>query len=715
MLSLDQTAPVPLPTRADAAHLDHDGWRHPLLHTILLFSSLLGLVVCGPSAFLAVKTGEPLVAVADVLALLGIIGLFWAKGLPFRLRAALLCGILFLLGAMLLLRVGPVAQIYLFSSSILTTILLGRNPGLLSAALNTGTLALVVGTGEAAPGIAMPGWEGNAFAWMVLTLNFTAVNLVLVLALGNVLANLDAGLKREQSARRSLERSEQTLRESAARFRLLSSATNDALWDWDIASDEMWWSEGLETLFRYRKGEVRPTLCSWFSRIHPGDCPRVVPALRAAMDEGLDYWSGEYRFRRGDGSWAWVMTRAQILSDDEGRPLRIVGGMTDRSDRRAAEQQLAEQAALLEQAQDAILMRDLQGRTRYMNKKAENLYGWSRAEALGQYVGQMQFAKTLEQLVAATDTTLATGSFNGELEQVNRLGQSVLVEARWTLLRNEDGTPDGILAINTDITEKKRLEQLAFRSQRLESVGTLAGGIAHDLNNIITPILMSAGTLREEEEALGSAMDPDRLQDLVIMETCAKRASDLVRQILGFARGYEGQRTDTSVAGVIADVQKMVKETFPKGVQAVVRCPSELPLVRADPTQLHQVLMNLAVNARDAMDNNGTLTMSVEETVFDDVYAGMHPEAAPGPYLCLQVTDTGKGMEKAVLERIFEPFFTTKSVGQGTGLGLSTTHSIIKSHGGFITAYSERGKGTSFRVYLPISSRAAVEEPAVNA
>lgn len=236
-----------------------------------------------------------------------------------------------------------------------------------------------------------------------------------------------------------------------------------------------------------------------------------------------------------------------------------------------------------------------------------------------------------------------------------------------------------------------------FRAQRLESIGTLASGIAHDLNNILTPILAVAQLL--------PLKFPDVYEQdnhlLEILENSAKRGADLVKQVLSFARGVEGKRMALQLKHLIREVVKILKETFPKSVEVYIDIAPDLWLVSGDGTQLHQVLMNLCVNARDAMLNGGTLSICAENLLIDENYARMHLEAKTGPYTVTTVSDTGVGIPREVLDRIFEPFFTTKEQGKGTGLGLSTVIGIVKSHGGFVNVYSEVGSGTSFKIYLP--------------
>jgi nitrogen-specific signal transduction histidine kinase len=259
------------------------------------------------------------------------------------------------------------------------------------------------------------------------------------------------------------------------------------------------------------------------------------------------------------------------------------------------------------------------------------------------------------------------------------------------------------------VTEEKRLAAQFLRAQRMESIGTLAGGIAHDLNNVLAPIMMAIEVLRSK------ISDPGGQRILTTIETSAKRGADIVRQVLAFGRGVKGDRILVQLKHVINEVVKIAGETFPKSIEIKTDIPRDLWTVSADPTQMHQVLLNLLVNARDAMPKGGTLTISAENIKLDESYSPMHPEAKPGAHVSIVITDTGTGIPTDIREKIFEPFFTTKEIGMGTGLGLSTTLAIVKSHAGFINLESELGHGTTFSVYIPAtgtasSVAAAIEE-----
>jgi PAS domain S-box-containing protein len=258
----------------------------------------------------------------------------------------------------------------------------------------------------------------------------------------------------------------------------------------------------------------------------------------------------------------------------------------------------------------------------------------------------------------------------------------------------EDNPEEGVCFV-LDLTERKKLEQQFLRAQRMESIGTLAGGVAHDLNNILAPIMMSIEILKM------TATDPQARGILETIEVTSKRGADIVRQVLSFARGIEGERVEVQAKHLLKDIETIVRDTFPKNIRLVLTVPSDTWTIVGDPTQLHQILLNLCVNSRDAMPGGGSLTVCVENCMLDEHYAAMNLQAKAGHYVLISVTDTGTGMLPEVRDKIFEPFFTTKAVGRGTGLGLSTVMAIVKSHDGLINVYSELGRGTTFKVYLP--------------
>jgi nitrogen-specific signal transduction histidine kinase len=275
------------------------------------------------------------------------------------------------------------------------------------------------------------------------------------------------------------------------------------------------------------------------------------------------------------------------------------------------------------------------------------------------------------------------------------------VESRQTLIRDERGQPKARLCIDTDITDRKKLEEQFLRAQRMENIGLLAAGIAHDLNNMLAPILLAAPMLRDH------VADTSALSLLNTLEKSAERGANLVRQILAFAHGSSGDHRLLQVKHLLRDIAAVVTSTFPKTIQFEDFFPGDLWPIKGNPTQIHQVLLNLTVNARDAMPDGGTLRLKAENRTLDENEAQGIPGARPGAFIVLLIEDTGSGIPPDVLKQMWQPFFTTKDPGKGTGLGLSTVRGIIENHDGFIDVQTTVGRGSAFRVYLP-----AAENPA---
>jgi PAS domain S-box-containing protein len=443
-----------------------------------------------------------------------------------------------------------------------------------------------------------------------------------------------------------------------------------------------------------------------FERFIPPDELAATRAVFARLVAGEPLVRYENDWLAGDGSHrriAWANT--SLL--DGGEVRFVVATGVDITEQRRAESLLRDQARLLDEASDAILVRDLEHRLTYWSRGAERLYGWSAEEAVGRPTVDLGIYFDASDYLTAFETTLSAGHWSGELRQRTKAGERVVVQSRWTLVHDRDGRPASVLAINSDVTERKRLEQQLLRAQRLESIGTLAGGIAHDLNNVLSPILTSIQLLRrlETEDERSAAL-------LDAVESSALRGADLVRQVLAFARGSGGERVPLQVAHVLRDALKILGETLPKSIELEFTIAPDLWAIRGDPTQIHQAIMNLCVNARDAMPHGGRLFVRAENVRIDEQYARMNPESKPGRYVRVAVTDTGTGIPAAILDRIFDPFFTTKEQGQGTGLGLSTVLGVVKGHDGFVSVQSEPLQGTEFVLHFPAAVIAPVEAEA---
>jgi PAS domain S-box-containing protein len=407
--------------------------------------------------------------------------------------------------------------------------------------------------------------------------------------------------------------------------------------------------------------------------------------------------------RAMQGGAADYLTKAGLDAEILERALRYA------RERARSGHEIHRQAALLDETRDAICAYDLDGKITYWNDGAARMTGYERSD-----VGDLTSADCLcgadrGTVECAWDTVQTKGEWAGELNQTTRSGDPLIVKSRWTLVRDAAGAPAAVLVINTDVTERKRLERQALRSQRMESIGRLVGGIAHDLGNLLVPILLGVSVLRERH---GGTERTERT--LRMIEKSAERGSDMVDRVLAFARGVEGERRPLDLAEIAEEVEQLVEESFPAGITFEASLPSALPPVRGDATQLQQVLVNLSVNARDAMPDGGRLSLDARAVDLAEGDRRLVPTAAPGRYVHVCVQDTGDGIPPDVLDKVFEPFFSTKPSDDGTGLGLSTVYSIIDSHGGFVDVQSEMGEGTSFDLFLPVSeepAEEAAEEP----
>jgi len=404
----------------------------------------------------------------------------------------------------------------------------------------------------------------------------------------------------------------------------------------------------------------------------------------------------ELRVRNKRANWERTFDYGgTLVRDANNRPLMAIVTVSDITERKQAEARLLEQANIINRAQDAIIIQNFEDELiTFWNKGAEHVYGWNANEMLGKPIGRLIFADETDR-VASRQQLVSTGEFHGELKQAAKDGREIIVNTRATRIRNADGVPRSVILINTDVTEQKKLETQLLRSQRLESIGTLASGVAHDLNNVLVPILMASHSLRSQVST------PESTALVSMVEESGRRGAEIVKQVLTFARGVEGERVKINPRHLIDEMADIARKTFPKSIRITSGSAENLWPIEGDPTQLHQVLLNLAVNARDAMPDGGSLSFAAENFTVDEHYASITPNAEPGPHVVVRVSDNGSGIPRATLDKIFDPFFTTKEVGKGTGLGLSTALGIVKSHGGFISVYSELGKGTTFKIFLP--------------
>jgi two-component system, cell cycle sensor histidine kinase and response regulator CckA len=487
-------------------------------------------------------------------------------------------------------------------------------------------------------------------------------------------------------------RNEEELKLYSERLTQATTAASIGIWEWDLRSNQLFWDQRMFEIYGHPKMPTVP-LEVWLQAVHPEDAEKLRNSLKNTVTENR-HDPIEIRILRRDNALRYVQISACVALDDEDKGRRVVGIHLDITERKGAELKMQEQANLLELASDAIVVRGLDEKVRFWNDGAHHLYGWTAEEALGGDFVKMTYEDptAFEQ---AKKILFERREWSGEVRKVRKGGNEIIVASRWTLLSDDSGRPRAILVIDTDITEKKQLEALLLRNQRLESIGQLAGGIAHDLNNILSPILMGAQMLRRNPNT------PENPYVLAMIEASAQRGADIVKQVVGFAKGVEGKRVLVQPRYVIGEVGRIIREAFPKSITFKIQEPKNLWPIMGDATQVHQVLLNLAVNARDAMPNGGTLTIKAENIALDEARANLRPALKQGPHVLLTVSDTGAGIPPQIADKIFDPFFTTKEIDKGTGLGLSTVMGIMKSHKGHIEFQSKVDQGTQFRVYFP--------------
>ncbi len=364
-------------------------------------------------------------------------------------------------------------------------------------------------------------------------------------------------------------------------------------------------------------------------------------------------------------------------------------------EREERDAQMRKQASILRRTHDAIIVRTLDQKVAYWNEGAERLYGWKAEEALGRPIADLLYVYE-PALMEVHNAVMEVGEWRGQIVHKCRDGQLITVETHWTLLRDDKGEPEGIVSSSVDVTARQDLEERLRQTQRLESIGQLSGGIAHDFNNLLTVILGGTELL---EEYIGQN---ERAVSLLAMtRTAANRGADLTREMLAFSRRQTLQPRVMNVSSLLEASRQMLKRALHERIDLRIIPASDLWTALVDPAQLENALLNLSINARDAMPDGGLLTIETANCTLDQEYADQNPGVLPGQYVRISLTDTGMGIPPEHIERIFEPFFTTKEVGKGTGLGLSMVYGFIKQSGGHIKVYSELEHGTCFKLYLP--------------
>jgi two-component system cell cycle sensor histidine kinase/response regulator CckA len=482
---------------------------------------------------------------------------------------------------------------------------------------------------------------------------------------------------------------EEALRESEASLRRAFRAARMVSWAYDPKADRLTRSENAAEVFGFAFCE---TAEQCWAVVHPDDMPAHRARVREALEARRPYQS-VFRYRNPKtGAVGWLEDHGQGEWDGHGNLVRVSGIILDVTERRQAQEAMARDALLLANVRDAVIVTDLDGVVTYWNEGATRLFGCTAAEMLGRPLTGPVPEAARARMAAETRAIRGGKVLEGEWEDYRKDGSRIWVEAHVSRMLDAAGSPVGILALAHDITAKRALEEQYRQAQKMDAIGQLAGGVAHDFNNLLT-VINGYGTL------VANSLPPhDPTRDLVgEINKAGERAASLTRQLLAFSRKAVLAPKVFDLNALIIDAEKMLRRVIGEDVHLAAQLQTNLGPVRADPGHLEQVLLNLCVNARDAMPRGGKLTVETREVQLGDTHAG----ARPGKYVLLAVSDTGVGMTEEVRRHLFEPFFTTKEAGKGTGLGLATVHGIVKQSGGHIEVDSEVGVGTTIKVYLP--------------
>ncbi|HEY0968458.1 MAG TPA: PAS domain-containing protein [Opitutaceae bacterium] len=511
----------------------------------------------------------------------------------------------------------------------------------------------------------------------------------------------------EQSAlRRERRHALEALAESEERFQELAANINEVFWLTDVAKNQMLYvSPAYAVIWGRSCASLIASPHDWIDAIHPDDRARVREAVGTKQAQGS--YDEEFRILRPDGELRWIRDRAFPVRNASGEVYRIVGVSTDITPRRRAEeaQRASEERLqiLIENTSDIIALIDDQGVIQFHGPSVERILGIPVVELVGRSAMDFVHEEDQPRLREAISRAILKPDqpFTVEMRVQRKDGVWRSLQTIGKFAGNLNGS--SVIVVNSrDVTDQRLLEQQFLRAQRMEAIGSLANGVAHDLNNILSPVMIASGLLKESSI---SAQDR-HLVDMV--EQAARRGADIIRQLLTFSRGVEGARMPIQLRHIVKEMVALMRETFPREITIEKDVPADLPVVRGDATQIHQVLMNLCVNARDAMPDGGKLVIRSALVEIGEAEASRQTGIVAGPFVQLTVSDTGSGIPAAIRDRIFDPFFTTKEQGKGTGLGLSTVLGIVRSHQGFITIASEPGQGSAFSVHLPLDRGDAV-------
>lgn len=495
------------------------------------------------------------------------------------------------------------------------------------------------------------------------------------------------------------KRVEEALRNSTERFELVGRATNDAVWDWDLVTQAVWWSENFQTLFGYAAAEIGADVNSWTSRLHPDDLARVHEGVYGVINGGGKRWEGEYRFRRRDGTYAYIFDRGHVQHDSRGTPVRMIGAMMDVSARKEAEERFRQLAQHINEVFWLTDVAKLQ--MLYVSPGYETIFGRAFQSVYDSPRSWLEAVhpEDRERITHATFEKQMAGTYDEEYRILRPDGELRWIREKAFPIEDSAGKVYRLAGIAADITQQKQLEEDLRHSQKMEAVGQLSGGVAHDFNNILTVIqgnaaLLESGSFTPEEIT-------EYAQEII---NAAERGSGLTRQLLMFSRKQIVRPVELDLSEVADNLTKMLQRIVGEHIVLRTEYAAKLPCIRADAGMIEQILLNLVVNSRDAMPDGGELTICTAVVSPGSAKSAATATLAPAPFVWLSVRDTGSGIEPHILPRIFEPFFTTKEAGKGTGLGLATVYGIVKQHHGSIKVASNPGAGTTFDIFFPATT-----------
>ena len=494
------------------------------------------------------------------------------------------------------------------------------------------------------------------------------------------------------------KQAELALRESEERLRLAISAANQGLYDYNVQTGETRINDEYALMLGYEPGELEETNAAWIGRLHPDDRAPTTRAYQDYLSGKIPEYRVEYRQRAKSGDWVWVLSVGKIAeSDAGGEPLRMLGTHTNITERKRADAERERLILAIEQVAEIVVITDIAGAIQYVNPAFERVTGYTSEEAVGQTHGFLESGKQDDAFYRDLWDTLGRGeTWNERFVNRRKDGTLYTVVAVISPVRDASGKTVNYVAVERDITEEIKLEEQLRQAQKMEAVGRLAGGVAHDFNNMLQAILGYTGLALDQ-------VDPaEQLHaDLREVEKAARRSADLTRQLLAFARRQTVSPKVLDLNESVAGMLKMLRRLIGEDIDLAWLPGAGLWQVRIDPSQIDQILANLCVNARDAIAGVGEVSIETENVHLDRKYCDEHVDSVPGDYVQLTVSDTGRGMDRETLAHVFEPFFTTKGPGEGTGMGLSTVYGIVRQNRGSVTIYSEPGLGTTFKIYLP--------------